>query len=101
MGGSRTVGTASPTAVTASGAGDPDLHGEHPSKVPSTGTPDLTIQGVVAGSTWETRWGVATISGTGSPQFQRDQRAGDPGPLGQADRPVRGRGPQRARPTGG
>jgi hypothetical protein len=33
----------------------------------STGTPDLTLQGVVAGSTFETQWGVATISGTGSP----------------------------------
>ena len=32
-----------------------------------SGTPNLTVQGVVAGSTWETRWGVATISGSRFP----------------------------------
>jgi hypothetical protein len=34
---------------------------------PLSGTPNLTVQGVVAGSPWQTRWGVASISGTGIP----------------------------------
>jgi hypothetical protein len=35
---------------------------------PASGaTPNVTIKGVVAGSDWQTKWGVANISGAGSP----------------------------------
>ncbi len=33
---------------------------------PNTGSGTLSVKGVVAGSTWQNRWGVATMSGTGS-----------------------------------
>ncbi len=33
----------------------------------NSGPVNLTMQGVMAGSSWETKWGVATISGSGSP----------------------------------
>ena len=61
VGGTRTVGTGSPTPITASGAG---IRTSTVNTFNSgSGTPNQTIQGVVAGSTWETRWGVATMSG--------------------------------------
>jgi hypothetical protein len=65
LGGTRTVGTSPSTATTTSYAGI------RTSKVNTFssggGTPNLTVQGVVAGSPWQTRWGVASISGTGIP----------------------------------
>jgi hypothetical protein len=67
LGGTRTVGTASPTAITASAAGILTSTVNTPPTGSSTGTPNMTMQGVVAGSTWETRWGVATLNGSGSP----------------------------------
>ncbi len=57
--------TASPTNVTTSYAG---IRTSTVNTFTSYGgTPNLTIRGVVAGSDWQNKWGVATISGSGSP----------------------------------
>jgi hypothetical protein len=64
LGGTRTIGTGSPTTVSYAGIQTSTVN----TFTPSPGTPNLTVQGVVAGSTWQTRWGVASISGTGIPQ---------------------------------
>lgn len=64
--GTRKVGTGAPTSTTGSFAGI------RTSTVNTFGSasgavPNMTIKGVVAGSDWQTKWGVATISGAGSP----------------------------------
>jgi hypothetical protein len=84
LGGTRTVGTSPSTATTTSYAGirtSNQVTGNSPS-----GTPNLMVKGVVAGSPWQTRWGVATISGYGSPAGPTTGISGpvtlDPSPSG-------------------
>jgi len=66
LAGTRRVGAGSPTPTTGSFAG---IRTSTVNTFPSASgaTPNVTIKGVVAGSDWQTKWGVATIKGTGSP----------------------------------